>query len=433
MSETTNGARRTVFIPNMADHARALAAAMRFHGTDAEALPPPSEASLTTGIRECVGRECMPCFLCVGDFLRKAQEPGFDPARAIFFLPTTSGPCRFGQYTALLRDVLDRHGCGEVEIMSPSGKVGYNNLGENPTGMRKLAWQATVAVDLLYRLLHEYRPYELQKGATDAAYAECLDRIVAATDAGGGRALEEAMEWVADRFRALPVNRDEQRPVVAVLGEIYVRWNAFSNRDLFREVEALGGEVLVSSMGEMMYYTNYRVVSAALASGNYRQIVSPVVTDLYQAWREHRLHHIVAPLLRRPDEQPIYKLIRAIRPYYDARLGTEAVLSIGRAIEYARAGIDGILNVLPFSCMPGVIVTGIAPRLRKDLDYIPWLDIPYDAQKATNIRTRLEAFMHQVQQFQRREAPSAGGGAARPRKRTARSEAAEEAMPGAAG
>jgi predicted nucleotide-binding protein (sugar kinase/HSP70/actin superfamily) len=419
MSETTSGARRKVYIPNMADHAYAVAAAMRFHGTDAEALPPPSEESLTTGLRECVGRECMPCFLCVGDFLRKAQEPGFDPERAVFFLPTTSGPCRFGQYTALLRDVLDRHGCEAVEVISPSGARGYSDLGENPTEMRKLAWQAMVAVDLLYRLLHEYRPYELEAGATDAAYAECLDRTVAAIDAGGGPALEGAMQWVADRFRALPVNREPERPVVAVLGEIYVRWNAYSNRDLFREVEALGGEVLVSSMGEMMYYTNYRVVSAALASGNYRGVVSPIVTDLYQAWREHRLHRIVAPLLRRPDEQPIHKLIREIRPYYDARLGTEAVLSIGRAIEYGRAGIDGILNVLPFSCMPGVIVTGIAPRIRKDLDYIPWLDIPYDAQKATNIRTRLEAFMHQVQQFQRRKAPPASGDTARRRHRAA--------------
>jgi predicted nucleotide-binding protein (sugar kinase/HSP70/actin superfamily) len=414
MPETTNGARRRVYIPSMADHAYALAAALRFHGTDAEVLPPPSDESLTTGLRECVGRECMPCFLCVGDFLRKAREPGFDPEHTVFFLPTTSGPCRFGQYTALLRDVLDRNGCGAVEIISPSGSRGYSDLGENPTALRKLAWQSMVAVDLLCRLLHEYRPYELRVGATDEAYAECLERIVAGTDAGGGAALVEAMRWVAERFRALPVDRSRERPVVAVIGEIYVRWNPFANRNLFREVEALGGEVLVSSMGEMLHYTNYRVASAALSSGNYRGTVSPVLTDLYQTWQEHALHRIVAPLLRRPDEEPIHKLIRSIRPYYDARLGTEAVLSIGRAIEYARAGIDGILNVLPFSCMPGVIVTGIAPRLRRDLDHIPWLDIPYDAQKATNIRTRLEASMHQVTQFQRRRAGPGDDGRSAP-------------------
>jgi predicted nucleotide-binding protein (sugar kinase/HSP70/actin superfamily) len=409
MPETHHARRRKVYIPNMADHAHALAAAMRFHGTEAEALPPPSDDSLTAGLRECVGRECMPCFLCVGDFLRRAREPGFDPERSTFFLPTTSGPCRFGQYTALLRDVLDRNGCGAVAIVSPSGARGYGDLGENATALRKLAWQGTVAVDLLYRLLHEHRPYELRKGATDEAYAESLGRVVAGIEVGGGPALEEAMRWVAARFRALPVDRGTARPLVAVIGEIYVRWNTFANRDLVREIEAMGGEALVSSMGEMIYYSNYRVASAALAAGRYAGTVPPLLTDLYQAWREHRLHRIVAPLLRRPDEESIYRLIRAIRPYYDARLGTEAVLSIGRALEYARNGADGILNVLPFSCMPGVIVTGIAPRVRRDLAHIPWLDIPYDAQKATNIRTRLEAFMHQVAQFRRRRGLPDGG------------------------
>jgi predicted nucleotide-binding protein (sugar kinase/HSP70/actin superfamily) len=410
MPETTNGPRRKVYIPNMADHAFPLAAALRHFGTDAEVLPAPSEASLTAGLRECVGRECMPCFLCVGDFLGKAREPGFDPERTTFFLPEASGPCRFGQYTALLRDVLDRHGCEAVTIMTPRSKQGYGNLGENATAVRKLAWQAMVAMDLLCRLLHEHRPYELEAGAADAAYAECMERVVEATEAGGGRALEQAMRWVAGRFGTLPVDRETERPVVAVIGEIYVRWNAFANRDLFREVEALGGEVLVSSLGEMMYLTCYRGLSDAWGSGEYRRMISPVLTDLYQSWRERRLHRIVAPLLRRPDEEPVYKLVRAIRPYYDARLSTEAVLSIGRALEYGRAGVDGILNVLPFSCMPGVIVTGMAPRIRKDLDFIPWLDIPYDAQKATNVRTRLEAFMHQVTQFQRRRGKATGGG-----------------------
>jgi predicted nucleotide-binding protein (sugar kinase/HSP70/actin superfamily) len=421
MRATRDAPRRKAYIPNMADHAYALAAAMRHHGTDAEALPPPSDASLHTGLQECVGRECMPCFLCVGDFLRKAQEPGFEPEQSVFFLPTTSGPCRFGQYTALLRDVLERHGCGAVTIVSPSGMRGYSDLGENPTALRKLAWQGMVAVDLLYRLLHEYRPYEREPGATDALYRRNLQRVIEATEAGGGTRLEEAMRSTARDFAALPADREQERPVVAVLGEIYVRWNEYANRSLLRELEALGTEVLVSSLGEMMYFTNYRVLSAAYASGNYRGMLSPVLADLYQAWCERRLLRIVAPLLRRPDEESIYKLIRAIRPYYDARLGTEAVLSLGRGIEYAKAGVDGIVNVLPFSCMPGVIVTGIAPRMRKDLDYVPWLDIPYDAQKGTNIRTRLEAFVHQVQQYQRRK-PGAG----RPRGRPAHPRAASQ-------
>ena len=79
-------------------------------------------------------------------------------------------------------------------------------------------------------------------------------------------------------------------------------------------------------------------------------------------------------------------------------------LSIGKAIDFARHGLCGVINVLPFNCMPGIVVTGLAEAVRADHDHIPWLDVIYDAQGETNLQTRLEAFMHQARQFQARHA-----------------------------
>jgi len=125
-------------------------------------------------------------------------------------------------------------------------------------------------------------------------------------------------------------------------------------------------------------------------------------TDIYQRHLEHKLVNLVAHLFKFPQDSPIEQLIVNIRPYYEPYLATEAVLSMGKAIEFAKSGLSGILNIMPFSCMPGIITAGMAPRLRSDLDNIPWLDVIYDAQEGTNINTRLEAFMYQVKQFQRR-------------------------------
>ena len=69
--------------------------------------------------------------------------------------------------------------------------------------------------------------------------------------------------------------------------------------------------------------------------------------------------------------------------------------------QHARHGVSGVVNVMPFSCMPGIIVAGMASRVRADFNQLPWLDIVYDGQHLTNIRTRLEAFVHQVAQFAR--------------------------------
>ncbi len=78
MSSAVQG--KTVFIPRMCDHALAAGAALRAMGTDAEVLPPPDDETLGIGLNLCAGRECSPCFTCTGDIIRRAREPGFDPA-----------------------------------------------------------------------------------------------------------------------------------------------------------------------------------------------------------------------------------------------------------------------------------------------------------------------------------------------------------------
>ena len=47
------------------------------------------------------GDECYPLKVTLGDFLRIAEQPGFDPEKTAFFMATGHGPCRFGQYSPL--------------------------------------------------------------------------------------------------------------------------------------------------------------------------------------------------------------------------------------------------------------------------------------------------------------------------------------------
>jgi len=41
---------------------------------------------------------------------------------------------------------------------------------------------------------------------------------------------------------------------------------------------------------------------------------------------------------------------------------------------------------MPFTCMPGTVVAGLAPRLRADLGDIPWLDAQFDGQGRLTFR-----------------------------------------------
>jgi predicted nucleotide-binding protein (sugar kinase/HSP70/actin superfamily) len=402
MMVATPTTQRTVYVPCMADHAFTVTAAMRHFGVPAKVLPPPTQDSMALGLSLCRGRECLPCFLCVGDLLTKCREPGFDPSGAIFFMPTGTGPCRFGQYNVLQKTILAQQGFPGAEIVSPSTADSYTLFGADPVGLRKLAWQAIVSVDLLTKVLHEHRPYETVEGTAEAAYHESLQDLVQAVENGGGGAVVDALWGAAGRFGALDIDRTDERPLVAVVGELYLMLNPQSNLGIVRAVERAGAEVVLGTFSDWLYYVDWRRKSLSLRFGEYRDFLGGLISDTYQRWTERRFSRPLRTVLRHPPEASVARAAKRLETCYEPVLGTEAVLTMARTLDLARHGLAGVVNVLPFSCMPGTVVSCMAPRLREEMNGVPWLDAAFDGQEETNLHTRLEAFIHQVFQYNRR-------------------------------
>ncbi len=98
-------------------------------------------------------------------------------------------------------------------------------------------------------------------------------------------------------------------------------------------------------------------------------------------------------------EGHIEHTIGAASPYLHDSFEGEAILTVGKAVEYYHDGFSGVINVMPFTCMPGTIVNALLKRCREDLDQIPVITFSYDGQRQSNIDTRLEAFLYQVRQY----------------------------------
>jgi predicted nucleotide-binding protein (sugar kinase/HSP70/actin superfamily) len=73
---------------------------------------------------------------------------------------------------------------------------------------------------------------------------------------------------------------------------------------------------------------------------------------------------------------------------------------VGKAIEYITDhGAAGIINVMPFTCMPGTIVTAIMNRVSESCQAPPFITMSYTGQQNLNTQIRLEAFLYQAQQY----------------------------------
>lgn len=391
-----------ILMPRMSDHVLVVAGVLRGMGIDAHALPEPDDESLSIGRSLCRGRECLPCFLCTGDILKKCRESGFDVDDHLFVMPSGPGPCRFGQYSVLQKQILAEQGFPDANLYSPTTENSYALFGDDPLELRKRAWQAIVAADLLAKARHEFRPYELRRGETDRVYDSCLDRAVAAAEAGAREHMVDALAWSADQFLEIPIDRSEPRPLILVIGEIYLMLNATANLRIVRAVEEVGGEVVQGTIMDWFHFVDWRRIDLGKRFRDFFDVLKATLSDQFQNRWERKLLAPIRAIYRHPPDAPVPDAMKCLEPFYDPVLGTEAVLTMSRTLATYSHGVAGVINVLPFSCMPGTIVAAMGPVLRKSMDGVPWLDIIFDGQGETNVNTRLEAFMHQSLQFHRR-------------------------------
>ena len=395
---------RIIYIPYMCDHAYAFAAALEACGVKAKVFPESDQETLYWGRRYTSGRECYPCILTTGDMVKLVKSPDFDPDRSAFFMPSGNGPCRFGQYHRFHRKVLDELGFSQVPIYSPNqDETLYKDLGILGSRFSRLGWWAIVAVDLLQKKLLETRPYEVNPGETDRVYRECLQGLCDLLRRDPK--IEEVVEFLRGarrRMDAIPVKGKGSKPKIGVVGEIYVRMNRFSNEDVIRKIEALGGEARLAPLVEWIHYINKMAKRRALRRGHFKTYLGLLIKEFYQKRDERRLASAFSGAVEEPEEPPTERILELAGPYIHDSFEGEAVLTVGKTIDYALKGASGVVNVMPFSCMPGTITSAILKRYRELNGNFPVLNMAYDGQEQSNIMTRLEAFMYQARQYQER-------------------------------
>ena len=399
-SRILTGNHRKIFIPPMTDHTLAVAAAFKACNIEAEVLPDSDQETLIWGRKLTSGKECYPCILTTGDMAKLVQRKNFDPNRSAFFMPSGTGPCRFGQYHRFHRLVLDELGFPQVPIYAPDqSETLYRELGMvGGNDFTRLAWQGVVAIDCLEKKLRETRPYEKIKGETDRVYRKSINKVSETLAARGD--LVVVLDQACREFNDIPLENPGSRPVIGMVGEIYTRANKFSNENVVLEVEALGGEAWLPPIAEWILYTNHTALWRAMRLRKYSNLLELLLTHRVQTKLEHELESPFKGHLRNFGEPSIRTTLKNAHPYLHPSFEGEAILSLGKAKDYWQKGACGIINIMPFTCMPGTIVNSLLKRFREDHQNIPFLNLSYDGQEQTNTRTRLEAFMYQVQQVQ---------------------------------
>ncbi len=404
---------KKTYIPRMAESsARALAAVMRSLGVDAEVVPPSDGRTLELGGKYSSGDECYPLKVTLGDFVQILETPGIDPKKTAFFMATGQGPCRFGQYAPYMKQVMAQLGHGDVTVFHPSCEQGYSDFGEASDLFVRGAWRALVAGDIVRKLQLKTRPYEMVSGTADQAYEESVVDICRilevpyANDSSQMVALQQCLLRVRKRFREVPVQFDAKKPLIGVVGEIFCRLHEFSNNDLIRRLEDAGAEVWVNDMAEWIWYVNVDEFCRLKLRGKRIswQALRAHIRNHIQRKDEHALTEMFHEDFRGYEEpEDVQEVLDYAKPYLPAAgANGEMVLNVGKAVYFARKGLDGVIDISPFTCMNGIVGEAVYPRVSRDSAGIPIRNFYFDGTQS-DLDRDIGIFLELAMSYQRRK------------------------------
>ena len=296
--------------------------------------------------------------------------------------------------------------------MTITSSDGYRSIGEYGNDLVRTGWRAVIAQDILMKMLLKTRPYEVAAGSADAIYRQGLEEAataLSAMDVSHRQRLEDlrsALQRSRDGFRALDCVYDRSRPLIGVVGEIFCRNNTFSNGELVRVVEKHGGECWISDIGEWVWYTDDESARRLEDEGRKYSRANAVrglkagiqrrdEETLYEPFRDDFIGY--------EEPHKVREVLDLAWPYlpYTGSLG-EMVLSVGKAVYLHGKGVDGIIDISPFTCMNGIVTEAVYPVVQRDLDGIPVRTFYFDGTQS-DLGRDVGIFMELATTYQRRK------------------------------
>ncbi|MDY6796470.1 MAG: acyl-CoA dehydratase activase-related protein [Actinomycetota bacterium] len=329
-------------------------------------LPPPnSQRTLELGVRYGPEFACFPLKTTLGNFI-EAIEKGADT----LIMVAGKGPCRFGFYAETQRRILKEAGYEfqmiQLEFEPSKIPVLIRNLRFLKQGRSwisvfravKFALQKAVLVDRLEQQALRQRWKDARKGATTTALKDCYEKVRNAGDyAGLRRAEEEAFAHLL----SVP-NKEAEEIKIGIVGEFYLVLEPFFNLTVEEQLGDLGAFV-----ERNIYLTDWLRPSGENPVGGHSD---------------------------RESEE-------AAKPFLTHFVGGEGIHSVGNTVIYKRLGFDGVVHLMPFTCMPETIAKSILPKVSREVG-IPVISFVIDEMTGkAGVATRLEAFVD-LARFRRR-------------------------------
>lgn len=377
-----------------------IPAIMRVAGYDVENLPLSDTESCEWGLKYANNEVCYPATLIVGDIIKAFKSGKYDPHNTAVAMTQTGGQCRASSYVSLIKKALVDAGYDDVPVIAFAVGGSIKNLQPgfkvNWIKLLPIALYSVLYSDCISKFYYASVVREKQPGQA----ARLRDLYLQASESlileGRSEDLLSYLSMAATEFNRICY--DVERPKVCVVGEIFLKFNPFAQKNVTDWLISQGVEIVPPLLLDffMQSFVNNRIDGQTHLKR--RSITDFIYSLVYKRIRKHiaRVNKAASSFRYFTPFNDIFEEAEEARKVISlsAQFG-EGWLLPAEIMSCARQGVRDVVSLQPFGCIANHIVSkGIEKKIKMFFPDMNILSLDFDSGVSdVNVTNRLLLFI----------------------------------------
>ena len=389
-----------ILIPQMAPiHFELFEEALNSEGYNVEVLKECTANTVETGLKYVNNDACYPSILTTGQMIEALQSGKYDIDRTALMISQTGGGCRATNYIGFIRKALKDAGFSNVPVISFS----FAGLEKNPgfkitLRLLKKLVKALIYGDLLQTVLYKNRAYEIKKGETKKLYKEWMEKCKRLIINSTISEFNQSLHDIIDEFEKIELDTSMNKPKVGIVGEILIKYHPYGNNFTANLLEKEGAEVYMPELMGFVKYVikNTPIRQALLKTSKLKSNICDILLGLVDGIEKEYKKALATSNKGYTKPCDINELAKKVETILSTGNQTgEGWLLTAEMIEFMQEGIQNIVCLQPFACLPNHIVgKGVIKTIRNEYPKANITAVDYDPGASnTNQTNRIKLLM----------------------------------------
>lgn len=392
---------RKILVPFFTDFISPLINSFfKLTGYEFEVLPKSDTLSAEEGLKYANNEVCYPATLIIGDIIKALKSGNYDLNKTAIGITQTGGQCRASNYLEMIKSAMVEAGFKDVPVIS-IGVNGSSSVINTQPGFKinllkyiHIALDTILYSDCIAKFYYSSIIREKKKGDAKKLkdyYLEAANKFILENNSKG---LRNLLSLASKDFNTI-IKEGINPPKVGVVGEIFLKFNSFANKDVVSWLISKDIEVIPPMLTDffMQTFVNNKVKKDENLTNS--STPSFIIKKIYN-------------LIYKEIEKfnKISSKFKYYTPFNDIFITSEhgkEVISLSaqfgegwllpaEIVTFAHNGINNVISLQPFGCIANHIVSkGVEKKIKNLYPQMNLLSLDFDSGVSdVNVTNRLQ-------------------------------------------